>query len=151
MKNIKMKMNINEAKQILNRSGYLLEDYGGYKKEKRVKFSYLYCLLKSKGVDMMLDAGDAVKSCSINFTLDDVDVYIANDKFGSPYRGTNESDDTVYLSVLLNDEDGTSREKEVDLDTIISFVEKGNLNKIKEIAQEIKNDESIDVDGADYT
>lgn len=136
-------MNINEAKQILNKSGYLLEDYGGYKKEKRVKFSYLYCLLSAKGINIMTDVAAAVNYCNINFTLDDVNIYIANDEFGS-YHGANKSDDTVYCSVFLND-DGAFREKEIDLNTLISLVEKGNFNKIKEIAQEIKNDESIEI------
>lgn len=139
-----MKMNINEAKQILNRSGYLLEDYGGYKKDKIVKFSYLYCLLKSKGVDMMIDAEDAIQ-CNINFMLDDINIYIANDTYGSPYRGTNKSNDTVFMNVIVDENNGSSREKELNLDTLISFVEKGNLNKIKEIALEIMNDESIDI------
>lgn len=139
-----MKMNLNEAKQILNRSGYLLEDYGGYKKDKIVKFSYLYCLLKSKGVDMMIDAEDAIQ-CNINFMLDDINIYIANDTYGSPYRGTNKSDDTVFMNVIVDENNGSSREKELDLNTLISFVEKGNLNKIKEIALEIMNDESIDI------
>ena len=139
-----MKMNLNEAKQILNRSGYLLEDYGGYKKDKIVKFSYLYCLLKSKGVDMMIDAEDAIQ-CNINFMLDDINIYIANDTYGSPYRGTNKSNDTVFMNVIVDENNGSSREKELNLDTLISFVEKGNLNKIKEIALEIMNDESIDI------
>ena len=137
-------MNLNEAKQILNKSGYLLEDYGGYKKDKIVKFSYLYCLLKSKGVDMILDAKDAIR-CNINFTFDGVDIYIANDAYGSPYRGTNKSDDTVFMNVIVDDEIGSSREKELNFDTLISAVEKGNLNKIKEIALEIKNDENIEI------
>ena len=136
-------MNINEAKQILNKNGYLLEDYGGYKKEKRVKFSYLYCLLSANGINMMTGVAAAVNYCNINFTLDDVNIYIANDEFGS-YHGANKSDDTVYCSVFLND-DGAFREKEIDLNTLISLVEKGNFNKIKEIAQEIKNDESIEI------
>ena len=139
-----MKMNLNEAKQILNRSGYLLEDYGGYKKDKIVKFSYLYCLLKSKGVDMLIDAEDAIQ-CNINFMLDDINIYIANDTYGSPYRGTNKSNDTVFMNVIVDENNGSSREKELNLDTLISFVEKGNLNKIKEIALEIMNDESIDI------
>ena len=137
-------MNLNEAKQILNRSGYLLEDYGGYKKDKIVKFSYLYCLLKSKGVDMLIDAEDAIQ-CNINFMLDDINIYIANDTYGSPYRGTNKSNDTVFMNVIVDENNGSSREKELNLDTLISFVEKGNLNKIKEIALEIMNDESIDI------
>lgn len=136
-------MNINEAKQILNKSGYLLEDFGGYNKEKRVKFSYLYCLLSAKGINIMTGVAAAVNYCNINFTLDDVNIYIANDEYGS-YHGANKSDDTVYFSVFLND-DGAFREKEFNLNTLISLVEKGNFNKIKEIAQEIKNDESIEI------
>lgn len=136
-------MNINEAKQILNKNGYLLEDYGGYKKEKRVKFSYLYCLLSTaKGIKMMTDVKAAV-NCHINFILDHVNIYISNDEFGS-YNGSNKSDDTVYCTVFLN-YDSAFREKEIDLNTLISLVEEGNFNKIKEIAQEIKNDESIEI------
>ena len=71
--------------------------------------------------------------------------HIANDTYGSPYRGTNESDDTVFMNVMVDENKGSSREKELNLDTLISFVEKGNLNKIKEIALEIMNDESIDI------
>lgn len=136
-------MDLSEAKQILNKSGYLLEEYSVYKKEKIVKFSYLYCLLKSyKEVDMQMGAEYALQG-NINFILDGINIYISHDSYDAP-NGTNKSD-TVFMIVLVDETYDSSREKELDFNTLISTLEKGNLNKIKEIALEIKNDESLEL------
>jgi len=136
-----MKMNINEAKQILNRSGYLLENEELISKHKIIKFAYLYCLLKDRGIDVNTNENNVFNG-EVNFYLDDLDIYISSDPYGWT-AGVERDSDIIYFSVLVDENDGSSREKKFSFDELLSLVKKKNFAEIKQIALEIQNDKKL--------
>ena len=136
-----MKMNINEAKQILNKSGYLLENEELISKHKIIKFAYLYCLLKDRGLDVDTNE-NKVFNGEVNFYLDGLDIYISSDPYGWT-AGVENDDDIIYFSVLVDENEGSSREMKFSFDELLTLVKKKNFAEIKKIALEIKNDKTL--------
>lgn len=140
-----MKMNINEAKTILNKSGYLLENETLISKEKIIKFAYLYCLLKDRGIDVNSNENN-VFAGEINFYLDELDIYISSDPYGWT-AGVERDSDIIYFSVLVDENKGSSRGMKFSFDELLSLVKKRNFAEIKKIALEIQNDKKLKLNG----
>lgn len=138
-------MNINEAKTILNKSGYLLENETLISKEKIIKFAYLYCLLKDRGIDVNSNENN-VFAGEINFYLDDLDIYISSDPYGWT-AGVERDSDIIYFSVLVDENKGSSRGMKFSFDELLSLVKKRNFAEIKKIALEIQNDKKLKLNG----
>jgi hypothetical protein len=136
-----MKMNLNEAKQILNKSGYLLENESLISKQKIIKFAYLYCLLKDRGIDVNSNENN-VFAGEVNFYLDDLDIYISSDPYGWT-AGVERDSDIIYFSVLVDENEGSSRGTKFSLDELLTLVKKRNFAEIKKIALEIQNDKTL--------
>lgn len=136
-----MKMNINEAKTILNKSGYLLENEELISKEKIIKFAYLYCLLKDRGIDVNSNENN-VFAGEVNFYLDDLDIYISSDPYGWT-AGVERDSDIIYFSVLVDENEGSSRGMKFSFDELLSLVKKRNFAELKKIALEIQNDKKL--------
>lgn len=134
-------MNINEAKTILNKSGYLLENETLISKEKIIKFAYLYCLLKDRGIDVNSNENN-VFAGEINFYLDELDIYISSDPYGWT-AGVERDSDIIYFSVLVDENKGSSRGMKFSFDELLSLVKKRNFAEIKQIALEIQNDKKL--------
>lgn len=134
-------MNINEAKTILNKSGYLLENETLISKEKIIKFAYLYCLLKDRGIDVNSNENN-VFAGEVNFYLDDLDIYISSDPYGWT-AGVERDSDIIYFSVLVDENEGSSRGMKFSFDELLSLVKKRNFAEIKKIALEIQNDKKL--------
>ena len=136
-----MKMNLNEAKTILNKSGYLLENEELISKEKIIKFAYLYCLLKDRGIDVNSNENN-VFAGEVNFYLDDLDIYISSDPYGWT-AGVERDSDIIYFSVLVDENEGSSRGAKFSFDELLTLVKKRNFAEIKKIALEIQNDKTL--------
>jgi hypothetical protein len=136
-----MKMNLNEAKTILNKSGYLLENEELISKEKIIKFAYLYCLLKDRGIDVNSNENN-VFAGEVNFYLDDLDIYISSDPYGWT-AGVERDSDIIYFSVLVDENEGSSRGTKFSFDELLTLVKKRNFAEIKKIALEIQNDKTL--------
>lgn len=136
-----MKMNLNEAKIILNKSGYLLENEELISKEKIIKFAYLYCLLKDRGIDVNSNENN-VFAGEVNFYLDDLDIYISSDPYGWT-AGVERDSDIIYFSVLVDENEGSSRGMKFSFDELLTLVKKRNFAEIKKIALEIQNDKTL--------
>lgn len=134
-------MNLNEAKTILNKSGYLLENEELISKEKIIKFAYLYCLLKDRGIDVNSNENN-VFAGEVNFYLDDLDIYISSDPYGWT-AGVERDSDIIYFSVLVDENEGSSRGTKFSFDELLTLVKKRNFAEIKKIALEIQNDKTL--------
>lgn len=61
--------------------------------------------------------------------------------------GVERDSDIIYFSVLVDENDGSSREKKFSFDELLSLVKKKNFAEIKQIALEIQNDKKLKLNG----
>ena len=87
-------------------------------------------------------ASEYFKEGMVNFYLDDLDIYISSDPYGWT-AGVERDSDIIYFSVLVDENEGSSRGTKFSFDELLTLVKKRNFAEIKKIALEIQNDKTL--------